>query len=208
MLNTDILNKESKPVEKIELPAEIFDVKVRKGILHAVVRNHLANKRQGTASTKTRGNVRGGGKKPFKQKGSGRARAGSNRSPIWKGGGTVFGPHPRDYSYKVPKKVKWAALSAALTSRYTEGAITVIGEISVPEPKTRTVVNYLGGLGLKKSILIIVPKKMEMLELAVRNIPDVNVARVGELNVYTILKYEKLLITKDAVDRMKEVYLG
>ena len=119
-----------------------------------------------------------------------------------------FGPHPRDYSYKIPKKVKWAALSAALTSRYSDGSITVIDEISVPEPKTGILVKFLGGLGLKESILIIVPKKMEMLELAVRNIPKVHVARVGELNVYTILRYKKLLITKDAVNRMKEVYLG
>ena len=208
MINIDIYNKESKPVDKIELPTEIFGVKVSKGILHEVVRNHLANKRQGTADTKTKGNVSGGGRKPFKQKGSGRARAGSNRSPIWKGGGTVFGPHPRDYSYKIPKKVKWAALSAALTSRYSDGSIIVIDEISVPEPKTGILVKFLGGLGLKESILIIVPKKMEMLELAVRNIPKVHVARVGELNVYTILRYKKLLITKDAVNRMKEVYLG
>jgi large subunit ribosomal protein L4 len=208
MINIDIYNKENKPVDKIELPAEIFGVKVSKGILHAVVRNHLANKRQGTAATKTKGNVRGGGRKPHKQKGSGRARAGSNRSPIWKGGGTVFGPHPRDYSYKIPKKVKWAALSGALTSRYTDGSVTVIDEISVPQPKTGTLVKFLGGFGLKDSILIIVPDKMEKLELSARNIPKVHVARVGELNVYTILRYKKLLITKDAVNRMKEVYLG
>lgn len=208
MLNADIYNKENRPVDTIELPAEIFGVKIRKGMLHEVVRNHLANKRQGTAATKTRGDVSGGGKKPYRQKGSGRARAGSNRSPLWRGGGTVFGPHPRDYSYRIPKKVKWAALSTALTSRLSEGAVKVIDDISVSEPKTKHVMHFLGSLGLKKSILIIVPDKREVLELAVRNIPDVSVTRVGELNVYSILRYKKLLITRDAIHRMKEVYLG
>jgi large subunit ribosomal protein L4 len=208
MLKTEILNKESKPVETVELPQEIFGAKVNKGLLHEVVRNHLANKRQGTAATKTRGKVRGGGRKPYRQKGSGRARAGSNRSPVWRGGGTVFGPQPRSYSYKLPKKVKWAALSASLTSRYSEGAVTIIDEIPVPEPKTKMVLGLLRGLGLADNVLIIVPNRRETLELAVRNIPNVDVARVGELNVYRILKYKKLLIEKGAVGRMKEVYLG
>jgi large subunit ribosomal protein L4 len=208
MLKTEIVDKESKPVEKVELPQEIFGAKVNRGLLHEVVLNHLANKRQGTAATKTRGKVRGGGRKPYRQKGSGRARAGSNRSPVWRGGGTVFGPQPRSYSYKIPKKVKWAALSASLTSRYSEGAVIFIDEIAVPEPKTKAALGFLRGLGLADNVLIIVPDRSETLELAVRNIPNVTVARVGELNVYKILKYEKLLIEKNALGRMKEVYLG
>lgn len=208
MLKADILDKASKPVDTVELPPEIFGVKVNKGLLHEVVRNYLANKRQGTAATKTRGKVSGGGKKPYKQKGSGRARAGSNRSPIWRGGGTVFGPQPRSYSYKLPKKVKWAALSTSLTSRYSEGAVTVIQEVPVSEPRTKIILGFLKGMGLTGNVLIIVPGRRETLELAVRNIPNVDVARVGELNVYQILKYEKILIEKDAVDRMREVYLG
>jgi large subunit ribosomal protein L4 len=207
MAETDIISKDNKAVGKTDLPDEIFGVEVRNGLLHEVVRNHLANKRQGCAATKTRGLVRGGGKKPYRQKGSGRARAGSNRSPLWKGGGTVFGPQPRDYSYKLPKKVKWTALSSALTVKFNDGEVVVIDEIAVTEPKTKMVKGLLEGLGLNKNILIIVPEKNRALELAARNLPRVHVARVNELNVYAILSHEKLLISKDAVEKMKEAYL-
>ena len=207
MAETNIISKDNKAVGKTDLPDEIFGVEVRNGLLHEVVRNHLANKRQGCAATKTRGLVRGGGKKPYRQKGSGRARAGSNRSPLWKGGGTVFGPQPRDYSYKLPKKVKWTALSSALTVKFNDGEVVVIDEIAVSEPKTKIVKGLLEGLGLNKNILIIVPEKNRALELAARNLPRVHVARVNELNVYAILSHEKLLISKDAVEKMKEAYL-
>jgi large subunit ribosomal protein L4 len=208
MPQIDILNKENKPIGTADLPQEIFGAEVRKGLLHAVVRNHLANKRQGTSATKTRGLVSGGGKKPHKQKGSGRARAGSNRSPIWRGGGTVFGPQPRDYSYKLPKKVKWAAFNSALSSRFSDGAVIVIDDLSISEPKTKLLTELLKGFGLKENVLIILPEKNRDVELAARNLPRVNIARVSELNVYTILAHEKLLIVKEAVGRMKEVYLG
>ncbi len=208
MAEIEIINKDNNSVGKTDLPDDIFGVDVRKGLLHEVVHNHLANKRQGTAATKTRGMVSGGGKKPYKQKGTGRARAGSNRSPLWRGGGTVFGPHPRDYSYKLPKKVKWLALNSALSAKLADGEIMIIDEISVTEPKTKAVVGMLASLGLKNNVLIIVPEKNEALELASRNIPRVNVVRVNELNVFTILSHEKLLISKDAVEKMKEVYLG
>ena len=208
MPQTDIINNENKSIGKADLPEDIFGVEVRKGLLHEVVRNHLANKRQGTASTKTKGLVRGGGRKPYKQKGTGRARAGSIRSPLWRGGGIVFGPQPRDYSYKLPKKVKWTALSSALTAKFADGEIIIIDSISINEPKTRAVKGLLDSLGLKKNVLIIVPEKNEALELGVRNIPAVHVARVKELNVYSILSHEKLLISKDAIERMKEAYLG
>ncbi len=208
MAQTDIINKENKSVGKADLPDELFGVEVRKGLLHEVVRNHLANRRQGTACTKTRGLVRGGGRKPYKQKGTGRARAGSNRSPLWKGGGTVFGPRPRDYSYKLPKKAKWLALSSALTAKFADGEVIIMDDITVAEPKTKAVRALLDGLGLKNNVLIVVPEKDEALERASRNIPRVNVARVKELNVYTILSHEKLLISRDAVEKMKEAYLG
>jgi large subunit ribosomal protein L4 len=208
MAQTDIINKDNKSVGTADLPDDIFSVEVNKGLLHEVVRNHLANKRQGTASTKTKGLVRGGGRKPYKQKGTGRARAGSIRSPLWKGGGTVFGPQPRDYSYKIPKKAKWSALSSALTAKLVDGEVIIIDDISVAESKTRAVRGLLDGLGLKNNVLIIVPEKNEALELGSRNIPRVNVARVNELNVYSILSHEKLLISKDAVEKMKEAYLG
>ncbi|MCK5503530.1 MAG: 50S ribosomal protein L4 [Thermodesulfovibrionia bacterium] len=208
MPHIEIINKENKKAGKTELPEDIFSTEIKKGLIHEVVRNHLANKRQGNASTKTKGLVRGGGKKPYKQKGTGRARAGSNRSPLWKGGGTVFGPLPRDYSYKLPKKVKWLALSSALAAKFADGKIIVIDELSLAEPKTKAVIGLLKNLGLENNVLMIVPEKNETLELAARNIPKVNVARVNELNVYTVMLHEKLLITKDAVEKMKEAYLG
>jgi len=180
---------------------------VNKALLFESVHNHLANKRQSTAATKTKGLVSGGGKKPYKQKGTGRARAGSNRSPLWRGGGTIFGPLPRDYSYKIPKKAKWLALSSALAAKYADNEIVIIDDLSISEPKTRAVRSLLRKLGLD-NVLIIVPGKDENLELAARNIPGVNVARVSELNVYSVLSHDKLLISKDAVERMKEAYAG
>lgn len=208
MAQVDLINKANESVGKAELPDDIFGVEVKKGLLYDVVLNHLANKRQGNASTKNRSNVRGGGRKPFRQKGSGRARQGTIRSPLMRGGGVVFGPLPRDYSYKLPKKAKWAALSSALSAKFADGEIMVMDEINVTEPKTRTMVDLLSGIGLKNNVLIIVPEKNVNLELAVRNIPRVNVARVKELNVYSVLSHAKLIVTKDAVERMKEAYLG
>jgi len=208
MAEIDIIDQNNKSLGKAELPDDIFGVEVRKGLLHEVVHNHLANRRQGTASTRTRGMVSGGGKKPYKQKGTGRARAGSNRSPLWKGGGTVFGPHPRDYSYKLPKKVKWSALSSALSAKLADGEVIVIDNVSITEPKTKAVKALLDNLGLKNKVLIIVPERNDALELASRNIPKVNVARVSELNVYSILSHEKLLISRDAIEKMKEAYSG
>lgn len=205
-MQVEIINKENKKVGKADLPDDIFGTDVKKGLLHEIVRNHLANKRQGTASTKTRGLVRGGGRKPYKQKGTGRARAGSNRSPLWKGGGTVFGPQPRDYSYRIPKKVKWAALSSALSAKFADDEVTVIDSINITEPKTKQVREFLDGIGINSGVLIIIPEKNEALELAARNIPKVNVARVNELNVYSILSHNRLLIVKDAVEKMKETF--
>lgn len=208
MPQVDILNKENNAVGTMELPSEIFGVEVKKRLLHEVVRNHLANKRHGNASTKTRGLVSGGGRKPYRQKGTGRARAGSNRSPIWKGGGTVFGPVPRSYSYKLPKKVKWGALSSALTAKFSDGEVIIVDDISISVPKTRVLAELLKGFGLKDNVLIILPDRNKVLERAARNIPKVDITRVSELNVYSILNHAKLILTKDAVERIREVYLG
>ncbi len=208
MAEIEIINRDNKSVGKTDLPDDIFGVDVKRGLLHEVVRNHLANKRQGSASTRTKGLVRGGGRKPYKQKGTGRARSGSNSSPLWKGGGTVFGPHPRDYSYKLPKKAKWSALSSALTAKFADGEVIIMDAIGVEEPRTRVLRTLLDSLGIKNNVLIIIPEKHEALELASRNIPRVDVARVNELNVYSILSHEKLLISKDAIEKMKEAYLG
>ncbi len=206
MLKVDILNKDSKPVGKVNLPSDIFGVEVKKGLLHEVVRNYLANQRQGTAVTKTRGVVSGGGRKPYKQKGTGRARAGSIRSPLWRGGGTVFGPLRRDYSYKLPKKVKWAALGAAFSAKLSDGEIVVVEDLPIVEPKTKDLVSLLRGLGLN-NVLIILPEDNKAIKLAARNIPNVDITIVGRLNVYEILVHEKLLMTRETVERMKEVYL-
>lgn len=207
MSETELINKENKSVGKVELPDDIFGVKVNKELLYEAVHNHLANKRQGNAATKTKGLISGGGKKPYRQKGTGRARAGSNRSPLWRGGGTIFGPQPRDYSYKLPKKARWLALSTALAAKFKDNEVIIIDNFSVEEPKTKTVMSMLNGMGLK-NVLIIVPEKNRNLELAARNIPGVNISRVSELNVYSILSHEKLLIVKDAIERLKEAYLG
>ncbi|RJQ48438.1 MAG: 50S ribosomal protein L4 [Nitrospiraceae bacterium] len=207
MPQTDLINKENTPVGKTELPDDIFGVEVNKALLFEAVHNHLANKRQGNAATKTKGLVSGGGKKPFRQKGTGRARAGSNRSPLWRGGGTIFGPQPRDYSYKLPKKAKWQALSSALAAKFADNEVVVIDDISIKEPKTKAMKSLLQKLGLS-NVLIIIPEKNETLELAARNIPGVNVARVNELHIYSVLSHNKLLISKDAVAKMKEAYIG
>ncbi|MBI4848094.1 MAG: 50S ribosomal protein L4 [Nitrospirae bacterium] len=207
MPQIEIINKDNKSAGTAELPDDIFGVKVNKALLFEVVHNHLANKRQGTAATKTKGLVSGGGRKPFRQKGTGRARSGSSRSPLWRGGGTIFGPQPRDYSYKLPRKIKWQALSAALAGKFADKEVVVIDDLSITVPKTKAVMTLLKNLGLN-NVLIIVPEKNEALELAARNIPRVGVARVSELNVYSILTHEKLLISKGAIERMKEAYLG
>lgn len=206
-MQVEIINKDNKKIGKTDLPDDIFGADVKKGLLHEIVRNHLANKRQGTACTKTKGLVRGGGRKPYKQKGTGRARAGSIRSPLWKGGGTVFGPQPRDYSYKLPKKVKWGALNSALSAKIADDEVTIIDSITIAEPKTKLVKELLAGIGITSGVLIIVPEKNGALEMAVRNIPKVDVARVNELNVYSILSHHRLLIAKDAVEKMKATYL-
>lgn len=208
MPQIDVLNKENKAVSKIDLPDDIFGVEVKTGILHDVVRNHLANKRQGNASTKTKGEISGGGKKPYKQKGTGRARAGSNRSPVWRGGGTVFGPRPRDYSYKLPKKVKWGALSAALSAKVVDGEVLVVDNLPITKPKTKELAGILKAMGVEKSLLIVIPEKDTVLELSAKNIPNVHIARASELNVYSILNHDKVMILKEAVERIKEIYLG
>jgi large subunit ribosomal protein L4 len=206
MVQVDVLNIKNNPVDKIELPDDIFGAEVKKGVLHEVVRNYLANQRQGTASTKTRGLVSGGGRKPWRQKHTGRARAGSIRSPLWKGGGTVFGPMPRDYSYRLPKKVKWAALGAALSAKFADGEIVVVDELPIVKLKTKDLVSLLKGFGLE-NVLIILPDDNKTIRRAARNIPNVDIAVVGRLNVYNILLYKKLLMTRETVKRMKEVYL-
>lgn len=200
----DIGNNETG---NVNLPEKIFDAPVRVDLMYEAVKNYLANQRQGNASTKTKGLVRGGGKKPWRQKGTGRARAGSIRSPIWRGGGTVFGPLPRDYSYKLPRKVKRKALYSAFASKLQDDAVIVLNELIIHEPKTKHVRNLLKTLQLEnKKVLFVVDKGDRNLALASRNLYLVKVSMASDVNVYDLLYYEKLILTLDAVNLLKELH--
>jgi large subunit ribosomal protein L4 len=193
----------------ITLSDEVFGLSPKKEILHSSVVNFLANQRQGTHATKTKGLVSGGGRKPWKQKGTGRARAGSNRSPLWRGGGTTFGPQPRDYSYKLPRNMKRRALREALSARFSDGRITVVDNIAVGNPKTKEMVKILKDLGLDgKSVLIVLDKNDENIILSSRNIPDVKVLKATDINPYEVLTHERILSTRAALDVMSEVCMS
>lgn len=205
MAEYDIKDKSNKAVGKINLPEEVFGVVAKTGVVHDAVVNYLANQRQGTHATKTKGLVSGGGKKPWRQKGTGRARAGSNRSPLWRGGGTIFGPQMRDYSYAIPKKARRLALTAVLSEKFSGGDVTILDKISIDKPRTKEMVSMLKGLGLEgASTLIVLPEKDEAVILSSRNIPGVTVARVSDLNPYDVAVHRRLLITKEAVERLAE----
>lgn len=190
----------------VELNDDIFGVEVNTHVMYEAVKNYLANQRQGTQSAKTRAEVRGGGKKPWRQKGTGRARQGSIRSPQWKGGGVVFAPKPRDYSYKIPKKVKRLALKSALTSKVQDQEIIVVDRLVLEQPKTKEMVKVLNNLNASKKTLIVIPEKDEAVLRAAANIPGVKTAYVNTINVYDILNCDSFLITKDAVNKVEEVY--
>lgn len=203
-METEIKDTSNKTIEKITLPKEIFGLEVRGDILHTVVVQYLANQRQGTHATKTKGLVRGGGKKPWRQKHTGRARHGSIRSPLWKGGGTTFGPLPRDYSYKVNKKVKRLAVKIALSAKYNDGEIAVVDAIHLEKPRTKDMVQILKNLGVDgKSVLVVLGEKDERVVLSARNIVGVDVAMVSDLNTYEILSHDMLLMTRKALDTMR-----
>lgn len=205
MAEYDIKDKSNKVVGKIILPEEVFSVTAKTGVVHNAVVNYLANQRQGTHATKTKGLVSGGGKKPWRQKGTGRARAGSSRSPLWRGGGTIFGPQMRDYSYAIPKKARRLALTVVLSEKFSGGNITILDKISIDKPRTKEMVSMLKGLGLEgASTLIVLPEKDEAVLLSSRNIPGVTVTRVSDLNPYDVTVYSRLLITKEAVEKLAQ----
>ena len=185
------------------LPDSIFGVAVRPHLLHQAVVMQLNNRRAGTASTKTRGKVRGSGKKPWRQKGSGRARAGSVRSPIWVGGGTTFGPLPRDYSYRLPKTARRQAVLSALSLKRQEEKLVVVEPEDVTEIKTRVMAEAIASLGVGKSLFVIADAD-DKIELSARNLPNVKVLRVAGLNVYDLLRYEYLVLTRDALQKIEE----
>ena len=186
-----------------ELAESIFGKEIRPHLLHQVVVMQLNNRRGGTASTKTRGLVRGSGKKPWRQKGTGRARAGSVRSPIWVGGGRVFGPLPKDYSYRIPKKARRQALLSALSLKNQDGKVVVVEEVMFPEIKTKQMVDLLGNLAIGNALLVI-PSSDQKVELSARNLPNLKVLRVEGLNVYDILRFEHLILTKGALSKIEE----
>ena len=206
MPKVNVYNMLGEQVGEIELNDDVFGIEVNQHVVYEVVKNQLANRRQGTQSAKTRAEVRGGGRKPWRQKGTGRARAGSSRSPVWTGGGVTFAPKPRDYSYKVPKKVKRLAMKSALTSKVENNEIIVIDELNFDAPKTKDMVNLLKKLNADRKALIVTAEKNENVIRSANNIPAIQTTVVNNLNVYDILKYNSFIITKDAVRKVEEVY--
>ena len=205
MANVSVYNIEGKEVGTIDLNDAVFGVEVNEHLLHMAVVNQLANKRQGTQKAKTRSEVSGGGRKPWRQKGTGHARQGSTRAPQWTGGGVVFAPTPRDYSFKLNKKEKRAALKSALTSRVEEKKFIVLDEVNFGEIKTKNFQNVLNNLNVAKA-LVVLEDGNKNAELSARNIPSVKTARTNTINVYDILKYNTVIATKAAVETIEEVY--
>ena len=205
MANVSVYNTEGKEVGKIDLSDAVFGVEVNEHLVHMAVVSQLANNRQGTQKAKTRSEVSGGGRKPWRQKGTGHARQGSTRAPQWTGGGVVFAPVPRDYSFKMNKREKRAALKSALTSRVEENKFIVIDEINFEEAKTKNFANILKNLDVSKA-LVVLEDDNKNAELSARNIADVKTAKTNTINVYDILKYNTVITTKAVVAKIEEVY--
>ncbi|MCR5268995.1 MAG: 50S ribosomal protein L4 [Lachnospiraceae bacterium] len=205
MANVSVYNMEGKEVGKMDLNDAVFGVEVNEHLVHLAVVQHLANKRQGTQKARTRSEVSGGGKKPWRQKGTGHARQGSIRAPQWKGGGVVFAPVPRDYSFKLNRKEKRAALKSALTSRVQAEKFFVLDELKLDEIKTKNMVNVLNNLKVDKAIVIIDGEDKNVV-MSAKNIPNVITASAEALNVYDIMKYNTVVVTKAAVAKIEEVY--
>ncbi len=206
MPKIDLYNMSGEIVGNIELNDNIFGVEVNANAMYLAVENQLANKRQGTQSTKTKSEVRGGGKKPWKQKGTGRARQGSIRSAQWIKGGIVLGPKPRSYRFTLPKKIKRVALKSALTSKVIDNNVLVLDNLGFENIKTKAMVNVLNNLKVDTSALIVIADKNEVVEKSARNIPGVKTSLVNTINVFDLLKYKKVILTKDAVSKVEEVY--
>jgi len=193
-------------IGELELNDSVFGIEPNKSVMYDFVKMQLANKRVGTSSSKTRAEVSGGGKKPWRQKGTGRARVGSSRNPVWTGGGIAFGPKPRDYSYRLPRKARRLAMKSALSSKVLENNIIVVDQLSFDEPKTKQMVATLQALNSSKKTLVITADGDPNVNKSARNIPGVKPLRVDFINVYDLLKYDTLLITRDAVAKVEEVY--
>ena len=205
MANVSVYNIEGKEVGSIELNDAVFGVEVNEHLVHMAVVNQLANNRQGTQSAKTRSEVSGGGRKPWRQKGTGHARQGSTRAPQWTGGGVVFAPVPRDYTIKLNKKEKRAALKSALTSRVQENKFIVVDELALNEIKTKKFVEVMNNLKVENALVVLEGENKNVV-LSGRNIPSVKVTATNEINTYDVLKYTTLVVTKAAVEKLEEVY--
>ncbi|MBM7853827.1 large subunit ribosomal protein L4 [Desulfohalotomaculum tongense] len=200
-----VYNINGQQVGETELNDSVWGIQPNEHVLHAAVVMQLAGRRLGTHDTKTRSEVRGGGRKPWRQKGTGRARHGSIRSPIWRGGGIVFGPHPRSYKYSLPKKVRRLAMKSALSAKVQNGEILVVDSLTLDQPKTKEMVNILNNLNVKTKALVVTAEREDNVIKSARNIPGVKPLRAEGLNVYDILHHDKLVITKDAVAKVEEV---
>ena len=205
MANVSVYNMEGKEVGTIELNDAVFGVEVNEHLVHMAVVQQLANNRQGTQKAKTRSEVSGGGRKPWRQKGTGHARQGSTRSPQWTGGGVVFAPTPRDYSFKLNKKEKRAALKSALSDKVANSNLIVVDELKFDAVKTKNFVNVMNNLNVNKGLVVIADNDVNVV-MSARNVADVNTSLVNEINVYDIMKAKTVVLTKDAVAKIEEVY--
>ena len=206
MPKVSVYNVEGKKVSDIDLKEEIFGIEPNEAVIHSVLVNYQANQRQGTQSTKTRAEVRGGGRKPWRQKGTGRARQGSIRAPQWIKGGIALGPKPRDYSYRVNKKERRLAVRSVLSSKVLENNLVVVDSMNFDAIKTKNMVSALNNLKVEGKTLIVLPEKNENVQKSARNIEGVKTSLVNTINVYDLLKYNKLVLTVDAVKSLEEVY--
>ena len=206
MPKVDVYDIAGKKVDTVELKDEIFGIEPNEAVVHSVLVNYLANQRQGTQSTKTRAEVSGGGRKPWRQKGTGRARQGSIRAPHWVGGGIALGPKPRSYSYKLNKKEKRLAIKSCLSSKVIENELTVVDKIELKEIKTKEVAKMLNNLKLAGKTLILLPEKNEVIQKSARNIEGVKTLSVNTINAYDLVNYNNLVITLDTVKKLEEVY--
>jgi large subunit ribosomal protein L4 len=198
-----MVNIEGKKTGEIQIPETLLDLGKKEEVVNEVIRMYRANRRRGTASTKTRGEVKSSGRKPWRQKGTGRARVGDRGSPLWRGGGVIFGPRPRNFSFSVPKKVRREALKSALVIRFQKDQVVVIDEIKLAEPRTRILVKILKDTGAGENVLILTVTRDKHLHLASRNLPTVETAGIRELNILSVLSHPKLLITREALGHLQ-----
>lgn len=206
MATIKVLNMSGQDAGTMELKDEIFGIEPNQNAVHEVIKNHLANRRQGTQSTKTRAEVRGGGRKPFRQKGTGRHRQGSSTDPSQIGGGIVFAPKPRSYRYTVPKSVRRLAMKSALSSKVAENEMIVLDELTMEAPKTKDMINILSNVNAGKKVLIVTAEKNDNVVRSASNIPGVRTAVVTSMSVYDIINHTNFVITKDAINKLEEVY--